>query len=131
MGEFMISTALFRRILWAAAVFNVLGAFMLGFPASAAGQFAGLPAEVPLAYRAIVAAFVLEFGGAYAWLALQPEPDRPLVVLGGIGKAVVVLLVVALWATGLASDASLAMVTGDLIFAVMFALWLRGTKPAA
>jgi len=127
----MMSTELFRRILWAAAAFNVFGACLLGFPASSAGQLAGLPADVPLAYRALVTVFVLLFGGTYAWLAWQPQPNRPMVVLGTIGKVSVVVVVVALWLAAEASLNSVAVVAGDLVFALAFAYWLRGSKPAA
>jgi hypothetical protein len=124
----MLTTALFRRLLWAAALFNVLGAVQLGFPASPMGQMAGLPAEVPLAYRAIAAAFVLLFAGSYAWLATQPEPNRPMVVLGAVGKATVVAVVIGLWLAAEASLASLVAVSGDLVFAALFLWWLSGAK---
>lgn len=124
----MLTTALFRRLLWAAALFNVLAAAMLGFPGSPLGQAAGLPAEVPLAYRAIVAVFVLLFAGCYAWLAAQPAPNRPLVALGAIGKAAMVLVVIALWLASEASSASLAVVSGDLVLAALFLWWLIGSR---
>ena len=122
----MLTTAVFRRLLWAAALFNVLGAALLGFPASPPGQLAGLPADVPLAYRAIVAVFVLLFAGCYGWLAAQPEPDRPMVALGAIGKGAVVLVVIALWLAAEVSLTSLAAVSGDAAFAALFLWWLRG-----
>ncbi len=124
-------TELFRRILWLAAAFNVLGACLLGFPASPLGQLAGLPPEVPLAYRSIVTVFVLLFAGTYAWLALQPQPNRPMVVLGTIGKGGVVVVVTALWLADAAPLNSLAAVGGDLLFALAFGWWLTGSKPAA
>jgi hypothetical protein len=124
----MLTTALFRRLLWAAALFNVLAAVILGFPASPLGQMAGLPAEVPLAYRAIVAAFVLLFAGCYAWLGTQTEPDRPMVALGAIGKALVVVVVIGLWLAAEASLTSLAIVSGDLVFAALFIWWLNGSS---
>jgi hypothetical protein len=124
----MLTTALFRRLLWAAALFNVLGAVLLGFPGSPLGQMAGLPAEVPLAYRAIVAVFVLLFAGCYAWLAAQPEPNRPMVVLGAVGKIAVVAVVIGLWWAAQAPLASLAAVSGDLVFAACFLWWLKNSK---
>jgi hypothetical protein len=127
----MLTNALFRRLLWAAALFNVLGALMLGFPGSPLGQLAGLPAEVPLLYRILVAAFVLLFAGCYAWLAAQPEPHRPMVALGAIGKSAVVLIVIALWLAAEASSSSLAMVGGELVFAAVFLWWLSSAPRAA
>lgn len=124
----MLTTARFRRLLWAAALFNVLAAVLLGFPGSPPGQMAGLPAEVPLAYRAIVVVFVLLFAGCYAWLAAQPEPNRPMVVLGAVGKIAVVAVVMGLWWAAQAPVASLAAVSGDLVFAVCFLWWLTNSK---
>jgi hypothetical protein len=124
-------TALFRRILWAAAAFNVLGACLLGFPASTPGQLTGLPAEVPLAYRAIASAFVLLFAGTYAWLALQPQPDRPMVVLGAVGKGTIFVIAMALWLAAEASLNSLVAAGGDLLFAAAFLWWLVRSKSDA
>lgn len=126
----MLSTALFRRLLWVAALFNLFAAGLLGFPASKLGQLAGLPATVPLAYRAIVAVFVLLFGACYAWLAAQPEPNRPMVAFGAIGKVSVVALVIVLWLASEASSTSLAVVAGDAVFAALFAWWLARSKSA-
>jgi uncharacterized BrkB/YihY/UPF0761 family membrane protein len=126
-----MSTELFQRILWAAAAFNVLIACMVGFPASPAGQLAGLPAEVPLEYRAILATFVLLFAGVYAWLATQPEPNRPMVVLGALGKASVVVVGTAVWLATQAPVSSLGAVAADLVFVLAFAWWLKGSNAAA
>jgi len=124
----MTPTERFRRILWAAAVFNVMAGGLLAFPASPLGALAGLPTEVPLVYRGIVTTFVLLFAGVYAWLACQREPDRPMVVLGAVGKASVVALVTALWLAGEASLPSLAAVSGDLVFALAFVWWLTRSR---
>jgi hypothetical protein len=117
-----------HRALWATTAFNVFGALLFFFPGSAAGQLAGLPAEVPVLYRAIVALFVLLFAGAYAWLAMQARPDRPMIALAASGKAGVFLLALVLW---LGAQAPLRMVLaigGDLVFAAIFVWWLAGTQ---
>ena len=88
-----------RPALWTAAFFNLAGAYPFAFPASSLGQFAGLPADVPVVYRAMTALFVLLFGGAYAWLAMQPTINRPFVAFGAIGKAAAFMTVVVLWLT--------------------------------
>jgi len=41
----------------------------------------------PPIYCALLALFVVLFAGAYAWLALQPNINRPLVAFAAIGKA--------------------------------------------
>jgi len=72
--------------------------------------------------------FVLLIAGCYAWLAAQPEPHRPMVVLGAIGKGAVVVVVLALWLAAEASLTSVAAVGGDAVFAALFAWWLTGSK---
>jgi hypothetical protein len=91
-----------RPALWTAAFFNLVGTFLFAFPASRLGQFAGLPSDAPAIYRALTALFVLLFGCAYAWLAMQPAINRPFVAFGAIGKAGAFLIVVLLWLRGAA-----------------------------
>jgi hypothetical protein len=118
-----------RRVLWAAAGFNVVGAVLFAFPGSVLGRLADLPMAVPVAYRAIAAMFVLLFGGAYAWLATQPSPSRPLLAFGAIGKASAFAVVAGLWLASEASTRALAAIGGDLVFAAVFAWWLIGAPP--
>ena len=112
-----------RYALWAAAIFNVGGALLFAFPGSL-GRMAGLPAELPRVYGALLVSFVLLFGGAYAWLALQPVFDRPLVALAAIGKAGAFAVVFACWLLGDVSVLSVVAISGDLAFALLFAWWL-------
>ena len=122
---------LLRRGLWTAAAFNLLGALLFAFPASYLGQFAGLPTEVPLAYRALTALFVLLFGGAHVWLAQQAVIDRPLVMFGAIGKANAFTLICILWLTGAASGQGVVIASGDLVLAALFFWCLRGGRRMA
>ena len=94
-----------RPALWTAAFFNLAGAYPFAMPASSMGQFAGLPPDAPVVYRAMTALFVLLFAGAYAWLAMQPSINRPLVAFGAIGKA----------AAFLCSDMA-SGVTGEILY---------------
>ena len=119
---------LLRRSLWAAAVANLGGAVLFGFPDSALGQLAGLPAAVPPLYRAMTAAFVLLFGGAYAWLAAQPRINRPFVAFGAIGKTAAFLTVTALSLAGAAAARSVAVLSADLVLAALFVWGLAGTR---
>jgi hypothetical protein len=120
--------ALLRRVLWAAALFNLGGAGMFGFPASPVGALAGLPAAVPLPYRAFTALFVLLFGGSYAWLAAHRPLLRPMVAFGAIGKASAFALMLALWLCGAASPGGVAIFGGDLLLAALFAWCLAGIR---
>jgi len=117
-----------RRALWATVVFNVVGAIAFGFPEGPVGQLAGLPADVPLVYRVLMAFFVLMFGGTYAWLSRRPAIDRPLVAFCAIGKTGVFLIVVALWLGSQIAGRSVILFGGDLAFATIFAWWLAVSR---
>lgn len=124
-------TRLLRRALWATAVMNAGAAAVFAFPASVLGQLGGLPADAPAVYRALVALFVLLFGGVYAWLARRPSIDRPLLALGAIGKAAAFAAVVALWLADAVPTRSVLLFSADLGFAAFFASWLVRSRSEA
>ncbi len=120
-----------RRALWATTFFNLGGGLALAFPSSVLGQLAGLPGESSVLYRFTAALFVLLFGGAYAWLAMQSRIDRPMVAFTALGKASFFVLMVSLWLVDEASGSGLIAATGDLVFAAIFAWWLTGERQLA
>ena len=126
----MIGDAGLRRALWASVPYNVFGALMFGFPESL-GSFAGLPVPVPHVYTLSLAVLVLLFGATYAWLAVQPRIDRPLVAFSAIGKASVFTVVLVCWLRGEGPGLGVLAACGDLAFAAVFASWLRGDGTAA
>jgi hypothetical protein len=117
----------FRKLLWVAFLYNLGGASLFAFPGTL-GQLAGLPVPVAPVYSVLLTLFVLLFGAAYAWLALQPTIDRPMVAFAAIGKASVFVAAIVLWALGEASPWLIPGATGDLIFAAFFAWWLRAGR---
>jgi hypothetical protein len=117
-----------RQALWLSAGYNFGGAAMFALPASPLGQLAGLPSEVPLVYRVMLAFFVALFGGAYAWLARAPEISRPMVALCAIGKACAFALIVVLWLAGAAAGMGVLLAIGDLVLAAVFTRWLQGSS---
>jgi hypothetical protein len=121
------SETLFRRVLWAGAAFNAFAALMLAFP-DRIGSFTGLPATGPLFYRWMLVLFVTLFGGAYAWLAMQPNICRPLVAMAAIGKTGVLVVSVVCWLLGDIPTESLPPAVVDLAFAGVFAWWLLATR---
>ena len=122
---------LLRRILRIAALFNVAGAYMFAFPASPIAALAGLPAAVPVVYRVFTAAFVLLFGGSYAWLAGHKPIIQPFVAFGAIGKASAFALMLVLWLCGEASLGGVVIISGDLLLAALFAWCLAGIRTDA
>jgi hypothetical protein len=119
-----------RRVLSATALMNAGAGLLFAFPSSTLGQLAGLPAEATPMYRGTVALFVVAFAGAYAWLARQPEIDRPLVGFAAIGKAAFFTLTLALWLFAAVPARLVLIATADLVFAALFIGWLMTPKAA-
>jgi hypothetical protein len=114
-----------RRALWASVPFNLGGALFFLFPGSFAGQLLGLPEVVPLLYRAGLVLFVVLFAGTYAWNAMQPTIDRPLVWLAVVGKSSFFFLVTLLWLFGEVPFRSVFATSGDFLLAAAFAWGLQ------
>lgn len=124
-----MTDSLMRRALWASVPYNAGGALLFLFPASL-GQLAGLPGPVPHVYTASLAVLVALFGGTYAWLARQPQIDRPMVAFCALGKAGVFTVLLVCWLLGEAPGRGVIAALGDLGFAVVFAWWLLGDTAA-
>lgn len=113
-----------RTVLWATVALNALGVYVfaplaLGYPSPL------MPLEVPRYFAAQLGFTIALFGGVYAWLAMQREINRALVVVGGLGKLGFFTLTLAY---GLAGDLPLSMAaqaTPDLVFAGIFLWWAR------
>ena len=85
----------------------------------------------------IVAAIVILFGFAYWQVARMPLQCRPYATLGMIGKLCFVAIIYWDWLFGEASARLAALVTVDLVFALLFGIYLsrsgspdRATIPA-
>lgn len=115
---------IFRRILWISAVFNLGAAGLFAFPSTPLGQWAGLPADVPLLYSSFVALFITLFGGMYVWLAMQPVIPRAFVAFAAIGKSLVFVMAAIFWMAGEISSRTFQLSIGDLVLAAIFAWWL-------
>lgn len=120
--------AVMRRVLAAAALFNLGAAGMVLFPNSL-GRFADLPVGVPRFHSGLLAVFILLFAGAYAWLSRQPVIDRPLVAMAIVGKTGVFGVALACFLLGEISTRSLAPAVMDLMFGLAFWGWYRATPP--
>jgi hypothetical protein len=130
MGETVTRDEIVRRALWISVAYNGSGALLFAFPSTVFGQLAGLPPDVPALYRALMAWFVVLFGGTYAWLARRPVIDRPLLGFAAIGKAGAFAVSLAAWMSGVLPLRGVLAVAGDLALAGVFAWWLL-TSPAS
>ena len=116
---------LIKISLWLTVFYNLSAAAMLLFPSSGPGQSVGMPTEVPTIYLVTAAYFVLAFGGAYLWMALQDHVVRSLLYFGAFAKSGAFLMVWSLWALGEVTTPSAILVLGDAAFAVVWFTWLR------
>jgi hypothetical protein len=75
----------------------------------------------------LAAELIAVFGIGYAWVAFEPR-QRALIVLGAVGKAAAVAMVLA----GALANPHLwrffALISGDLVFAGLFLHYLRRTR---
>ena len=118
----------FRRTLIATGLMNLAGAltFVPSFPALR--TFARLPDPGHPFYGWLLSLWILFFGLAYLCLAFAITPERLLLYVGAAGKASVSLLLVTFRLFGdLPGSAPLAG-SSDLLFAVLFSLWLYQTR---
>jgi len=113
-----------RLTLWASVFFNLFAAALLAFPGSAVAQLLEMPADAPLLYRTISALAIGLFGLAYAWMALQHRPDRPLLAFSAIMKSSVFAAAATLWLMELLSVRLVLVTVVDLVFAVIWFWWL-------
>ena len=120
----MITDRVMRSVLWAGVAYNAAIAVLLAFPVALA-PISGLPAPGSLFYPWVLALFVAIFGGAYAWLALQPDISRPVVALAAIGKAGAFCVALACLLRGDIGGRTFSAAVVDLAFAMVFLAWLR------
>ncbi len=125
----LMTDDLMRRALRTSVLFNLGGALLFAFPASL-GMLAGLPGPVPHVYSAFIAVMVTLFAGTYAWLAGQPEIDRPLVAFSALGKTGFFAVVLVCWLLGEVPGRAVIGASGDLVFAALFFRWLASSAHA-
>ena len=118
-----------RRILWIAAAWNVLGGLSaLIDPAKHFAQLytssLNLTDPLELFFYRCVWINILGWGIAYLLAARMPGARTPVLVGGGIGKAVYAAACFALYARGIGTGALAAAGVFDLLLAVLFALAL-------
>lgn len=117
-----------RSALWFTVALNTLGVAIFA-PAALGFSSPMLPLPGPRYYIAQVACTVGLFGGVYAWLATQRVINRPLVVVGGLGKLGFFLSTLAFALAGDLPLMTAAQASPDLLLAAIFLWWAR-TTPA-
>ena len=120
----MLLEILVRMSLWISFPLNLGAAYMFAFPSSWPGQMLELPQTVNPIYAGLCALMVALFGFVYAWLALQPNVNQPLLVVGALGKTGVFFLCAGLWLAGAASSLLVGAASIDLMLGLFWLFWL-------
>ncbi|MEH6519231.1 MAG: hypothetical protein V7742_21335 [Halioglobus sp.] len=114
--------------LWLSVVFNFMAAYLMAFPSSLSSQLVELPQNVPLLYSNLISFVIVFFGVIYAWLAMQPNLEKHLLFIGGIGKILFFLVVFLTYLFGHVSANFTALTIGDLIFGSLWLWWLYSNR---
>lgn len=113
----------FRIALFATASMNLGGAFLFAPISNFARELFGFPEAHPL-YLWILTVWIFAFGACYLWLAVTQSRERLFIVIAAIGKLSFAALLVIFWLAGDLTFPTALSGTGDLVFGILFVLWL-------
>jgi hypothetical protein len=113
-----------RIALWSSVALNLAG--LVIFTGGALGRPSSL-LSLPIApfYSAQLAMMIGLFGCAYAWLAMQPSVDLPLLLFGAIGKVAFFMLFVLYWVVGDLSWPHVAQASPELVLGLVYLWWIK------
>jgi hypothetical protein len=115
-----------RTALYATAAMNMLAAASF-LPAGAPVRaLVGLPEDGHPLYVATVAMFIFLFGLAYLWTAIVGHSDRLFIALAAGGKFSFFATLVCFWWIGSLPLRAPVLGSADLVFSILFAIWLFG-----
>jgi ABC-type Mn2+/Zn2+ transport system permease subunit len=119
-----------RTALWASVALNLVGVVL--FTPAALGSSAELMSiPAPRFWVAQVGITIALFAGVYGWLAMQREIDRPLLLVGALGKLAFFGLVLAYWLAGDLPGRIVPQAAPDLVLGSVFIWWLRSDRRQA
>jgi len=113
-----------RGALFATAGMNIVAAVAFLPPARGLRAIIGMPPDGHPLYLATVSMFVLLFGLAYLWAAVEGRAERLFITMAAAGKLSFFVLLVWFWLTGAVPPRAPVAGTADLLFAVLFFGWL-------
>lgn len=122
---------LYWRIFFCVAALNnlIVGGIML-FGADQAAARIGVSGPAAGYIVGLGGLLIAIFGVAYALVAYRPLPNRNLVAVGALGKAAAVLLASMHSLAGHIPNSVYQLAMGDLIFALVFCVFLMQTRTA-
>ena len=116
-----------RRTLFVTAAMNILAAAAFLPSAARVRAIAGFPEGDHPFYLVTVSMFVLIFGLAYLWAAAAGRAERFFIAAAAAGKLSFFTLLVGFWAAGALPTRAPVAGTADLVFAIVFSIWLFST----
>lgn len=119
----MTADRLLRAALGASVALNLLGVVVFGSAALGRPVLA-LPLPIAPFYAAQLTLTIGLFGAVYAWLLGQRDINRPLLLVGGLGKIGFFALFVAYFVVGDLPGTSVLQAAPDLILGAVFIWWL-------
>jgi hypothetical protein len=84
----------------------------------------GLPGGAHPLYLATIALFVGLFGMGYLWAALSDRAERVFIRMAAVGKLSFVALLIGFWLAGAIPARAPGAAAGDVVFGVLFVVWL-------
>jgi hypothetical protein len=113
-----------RRALFTTAAMNILAAAAFLPSAAPVRAVAGFPEADHPFYLMTVSMFVLIFGLAYLWVAVAGHAERFFIAVAAAGKLSFFALLVGFWVVGALPTRAPVAGTADLLFAILFSIWL-------
>lgn len=121
-----------RALFSSAALFNLSAGitFLVGMPWFAA--LIGMqPAPADPLFWHFGAVLVLAFGWGYWRVSRDPVANRPIIHMGIVGKSLVVLAGYMDWALGNTNWPFVLLISGDAVYVLLFAHYLRSRPVGA
>ncbi|MDM0048853.1 hypothetical protein [Variovorax sp. J22R115] len=116
-----MTTTQTKALFYCGALFNWGGVLILSL---LAGPLGLQPPHLNL-FGQIALLAIFAFGCGYWMVGSNPRANRGIVVLGIFSKLGVVAIVWAHWLAGNATTQMAALVMGDVLFALLFAMYLK------
>jgi uncharacterized membrane protein len=128
MSEKPVIAVWMRITLIVTGILNMFGAALF-FPAFQSLRISNnLPLESHPLYLAIISSWIFLFGLCYLWLGITGRNERLFLIIGAAGKLAFVILMFAYCATGQIPIGTALSSLPDLLFAIVFGIWLWETR---
>jgi hypothetical protein len=115
------------RVFGTAGLFNVVVGMSVFLAPVATARLLGITLPESPLFMHLAMWLVLVLGIGYWLTALHPERNRDLMLVGGVGKLIVLPLMLSAWRRGDVGASAVLAGAGDLVFALLFFDVMRRT----